>query len=63
MIIGPHSLWSDAALSLDAAGRGLVLLQLNVSALLTLDRRPSGTVDGGMDWGVREVAGGSVVGM
>lgn len=32
-------------------------------ALLTLDRRPSGTADGGMDWGVREVAGESVVGM
>lgn len=36
---------------------------LMCQALLTLDRRPFGTEDGGMDWGVRGVAGGSVVGM
>lgn len=63
MIIGPHSLWSHAALSLYAAGRGLVFFNLMCQALLTLDRRPFGTADGGMDWGVREVAGESVVGM
>lgn len=49
-LIGVHFLWLDAIISLNVCGRGLVLAQINVQALLAFHGNPYllGKVDG--DW-------------